>query len=324
MQSRFTTPVSIPAQPFDLSYCDKLLLAGSCFAEEIGQLLLANKFDADVNPFGVLYNPASLEASLRRLMHPEPFALPDLFLHEEMYHSFAHHSRFSSPSPDAALEAMNRQLQISSSRLKETTRLVITWGTAFVYKLKSNGQVVSNCHKLPAGYFTREQLSVEDIASAWQSLLEEIREWNPKLKLILTVSPIRHWKEGAHGNQLSKSALLLAADRLQQACPGLVAYFPAYEIMMDELRDYRFYAGDMLHPSPQAVDYIWERFRQSFFAPDTQTAYDLWQPVRKALEHTPVNPGSEAHRRFITQTLLKAEQLSKKFPFFDISNDWEI
>jgi hypothetical protein len=317
----FRTPVSIPCPAFDVSYGDVMTLLGSCFAEEIGNRLLDTKFAVDVNPFGTLYNPASVAASLRRLMQPRPYTADDLFEYEGMYHSFAHHSRFSSPSAEDALEGMNSRLTTSSEHLKRSTLLLITWGSAFVYRIRLSGQTVSNCHKLPDSFFVRERLSVDEIANEWDDLMDELLKAYPSLRVVFTVSPIRHWKDGAQGNQLSKATLLLAADRLKQHHPDVITYFPAYELMMDELRDYRFYASDMLHPSPTAVDYIWERFRQTFFSPDTQSLFAAWQDVHKALQHRPPHPESEAYQRFIVQTLLKAKHISEKFPYFDISKE---
>ncbi|MDR1980539.1 MAG: GSCFA domain-containing protein [Tannerellaceae bacterium] len=317
----FRTPVSIPKAPFEFSHTDEITLLGSCFVENIGDKLRENKFKVDINPFGVVYNPASIAASLLRLLRPERFSPADLFRHEGAYHSFAHHSRFSSLSEGEALEGMNRGLAESSDRLAKASRLAITFGTAYVYRLKKNGRVVSNCHKLPEKMFDRELLAVEEIVSEWKSLLLSLWEHFPELKVLFTVSPVRHARDGAHGNQLSKSTLLLAIHQLQSLYPERVAYFAAYELMMDDLRDYRFYAGDMLHPSSLAVDYIWQRFGQAFFSPATQTVLREWQEIRKAIDHRPFQPGSEAYRRFIMQTLLKAEQLTGKFPYFSLSNE---
>jgi hypothetical protein len=320
----FNTPVSIPKANFLFSHHDGVVLLGSCFAEEMGRKLLEDKFAVDVNPFGTLYNPSSIAQSLRRLLREDTFDASDLFEHEGVYHSFGHHSRFSSPSPDEALDNINRRLHLSAANLAKASRLILTFGTAYVYRLKSDGQVVANCHKLPENIFTRERLTVDDIVSEWDALLIELRRSNPELKTLFTLSPIRHRKDGAHPNQLSKATLLLAIDELQTRHPEHTAYFPAYEIMMDELRDYRFYADDMLHPSPLAVDYICERFRRSYLSPLSQTLLDEWQAIRKAILHKPFHPGSETFREFILQTLLKAENLYGKFPFFDLSSEIEL
>ena len=250
------TRILLPKARFSFSYEDRVVMMGSCFAENIGRKLEENKFSVDINPFGTLYNPASVAEGLRMLLRPERFTPGDLFQHEGIYHSFTHHSRFSAPSEEECLGHINSRLSESSDFLRKATRLVITLGTAFVYRLKSDGRIVSNCHKLPEKMFDRQRLSTQEIVEDWKPLLLALWEQNPALKILFTVSPIRHWKDGAHENQLSKATLLLATDALQKDYPDRIAYFPAYEILMDELRDYRFYADDMLHPSPLAIDYI--------------------------------------------------------------------
>lgn len=318
------THISFSRPLFTFSYTDKILLLGSCFAENIGARLQENKFAVDINPFGTLYNPASISQALRILMQPERFTGKDLFSHEGLYHSFAHHSRFSAPSETDCLTRINERLEESSACLCEATRLVITLGTSYVYRLKSDGRVVANCHKLPEKMFTREMLSVEEIVSDWKPLLFSLWEQNPKLKLLLTVSPIRHWKDGAHGNQLSKATLLFAGERLRQEFPGQVDYFPAYEIMMDELRDYRFYAEDMIHPSSQAIDYIWNRFVENAISRDSQAIRKEWQEIQKAIDHKPFQPDSATYKQFIVQTLLKLERLKQKMPSFDVSKEIDL
>ena len=218
---------------------------------------------------------------------------------------------------------MNESLFRSAEQLRNASRLILTWGTAYVYRWRNDGRIVANCHKLPDSSFVRERLSVEAIVEEWKTLLPQLWARCPDLKLICTVSPIRHWKDGAHGNQLSKATLLLALDALQAEYPERISYFPAYEILLDELRDYRFYADDMLHPSTLAIDIIAERFAQSYFNPETQQAREAWDKLRKAIAHRPLQPESETYRRFLTQTLLKLEQLKAKMPFFDISKEIE-
>jgi hypothetical protein len=319
----WNTPVSIPEPGFTFSYRDRILFLGSCFAEETGQRLSEDKFTVDINPFGILYNPASIASAVRRLLDPEPFAPADLFEHEGMYHSFAHHSRFSAPSEKEALEKINRQLQRTAGCMANTSRLAVTFGTACAYRLKSSGQVVANCHKLPDKLFERRMLTPGDIANDWDNLLLTLWRQNPGLRILFTVSPIRHWKDGAHLNQISKSTLLLAIHELQARHPERIAYFPAYEIMMDELRDYRFYADDMLHPSPLAVDYIRERFCRAFLTAESQAILKEWTEIRKAIRHKPFRTESNSYRQFIAQTLLKAERFSRKFPYFDLSKELE-
>lgn len=318
------TYIHIPRAPFRFSCTERMLLLGSCFAENIGTRLARNKFNVDINPFGTLYNPASIAAALRRLLHPERFTAGDLLQHEGVYHSFSHHSRFSSTSETECLRNINDRLEASTNEFRKTTYLVVTLGTAYVYRLKSSGEVVANCHKLPEKMFDRSMLTVGKIIAEWKELLLSLWEQNPDLKILFTVSPIRHWKDGAHGNQLSKATLLLAVDELQAAYPERIAYFPAYEIMMDELRDYRFYATDMLHPSELAIDYIWQRFTENFLSDETKGILKEWAEIQKAINHRPFQPESDAYKRFISQTLLKMERINEKFPSFDLTKEMEI
>lgn len=318
------TYIHIPRAPFRFSCTERMLLLGSCFAENIGTRLAGNKFNVDINPFGTLYNPASIAAALRRLLHPERFTADDLLQHEGVYHSFSHHSRFSSTSETECLRNINDRLEASTNEFRKTTYLVVTLGTAYVYRLKSSGEVVANCHKLPEKMFDRSMLTVGKIIAEWKELLLSLWEQNPDLKILFTVSPIRHWKDGAHGNQLSKATLLLAIDELQAAYPERIAYFPAYEIMMDELRDYRFYATDMLHPSELAIDYIWQRFTENFLSDETKGILKEWAEIQKAINHRPFQPESDAYKRFISQTLLKMERINEKFPSFDLTKEMEI
>ncbi|MDR1402741.1 MAG: GSCFA domain-containing protein [Tannerellaceae bacterium] len=321
---KFSTQVTIPEPAFDISYHDKIMLIGSCFAENMGHKLQEAKFTADVNPFGTLYNPLSVALAVKTLLHPAPFSSGDLFEHEGLFHSFAHHSRFSSPAPDESCNRINRQLTASAICLSKATRLLLTFGTAFVYRLKSNGQVVSNCHKLPEKMFCREMASADLIVREWNTALLSLWEQNPDIKILFTVSPIRHWRDGAHTSQLSKATLLLSVDALQKKYPERTGYFPAYEIMMDELRDYRFYADDMLHPSPVAIAYLWECFARRYLTGESQAVIKEWQEIQQALHHKPFYPHSEGYRRFISQTLAKAEQMSRKFPYFDMANEIEL
>lgn len=318
------TSITIPKAPFTFSHGEQTLLLGSCFAENIGKKLEETKFRIDINPFGTLYNPASIAQAIRILLHPEPLTGTDLFKHNDVYNSFLHHSRFSSPSEDECLCRINERLSRSALNIREARRMIVTLGTAYVYKLKTTGQVVANCHKLPEKRFDREMLTVPDIVANWKQLLLSLWEQNPDLKILFTVSPIRHWKDGAHGNQLSKATLLLAIEQLLQEFTGHTAYFPAYEIMMDELRDYRFYADDMLHPSAQAIEYIWQRFSESMFSAEAQSILKEWNELQKAINHKPFQPESEGYKRFISQTLLKMQRLNEKFPSFDITNETEM
>ncbi len=307
--------------PIRLSYAEQITLLGSCFAESIGKKLEEVKFRVDINPFGTLYNPASIADALELLLSPHIFQPEDIFSAGGLFHSFRHHSRFSAPSLEECLTLINGRLERSSLFFHNSQRLLITFGTSWVYRWKESGEIVANCHKLPEKLFLRERLTVEQIVQHWSPLLERMEKEIPDLKILFTVSPIRHWKDGAHGNQLSKATLLLAIDELTRLHPEQTGYFPSYEILMDELRDYRFYAEDMIHPSAQAVDYIWERFVQTALTPEAKKLMDICEEIRKAIAHRPFNPDSEAYQKFILQTLLKIDRLNEKMPFFDFSKE---
>ncbi|MDR3062316.1 MAG: GSCFA domain-containing protein [Dysgonamonadaceae bacterium] len=306
----FRTKVTIPAFDFSINHSDRMMMMGSCFAENMAVSFRDAGFQIDVNPFGTAYNPLSLASGIRDLMSGKKYAISDLFQHQGLYHSFSHHSRFSGISAEICLENINQRIEASSVFLKNTTILIITYGTASVYILKSNGKTVTNCHKLPESYFIRKRLPVENIVDDWKGLIEELKSYNSNLKLLFTVSPIRHWKDGAHENQLSKSSLLLAIDKLTR-CYHFCHYFPSYEILMDELRDYRFYAEDMLHPSSATIEYIWEKFSESFFSVQTQSKIREWRNLHKSLEHKPFNPDSEQYKELIQKT----QQKIKDFRF---------
>lgn len=317
----FYTPITLPKPPFRFSHRDTIALMGSCFVENIGQILEEERFNVDINPFGTLYNPASIAAGLRRLLSGCPYGREELFERDGLFHSFDHHSRFSAASAAECLARVNERFVHAAGRLRQTDRLVITFGSAFVYTLKETGRIVGNCHKLPERAFERRRLEVEEIADDWIALIPELVAASPGIRLLFTVSPIRHWRDGAHENQLSKATLLLAIDRINQVFPERTAYFPAYEIMMDELRDYRFYADDMIHPAPLAVRHIWQRFSGSWLTDESLELLKEWKEIKKALEHKPFHPESEAYRRFINQTMLKIERINQKFPFFDTAKE---
>ncbi len=316
----FRTKVELPVGRWMIRHADRLMLWGSCFAENIGRLLTDNKFSCLVNPYGILYNPMSIARAINELMDGKLYDRSDLRFSDGLWYSLMHHSRFSATDAASCLERINGSLDEARCRLKEAEWLILTFGTARVYEWKETGEIVGNCHKLPDGCFDRRLLDVDEIVSAYAGMLSRLRKMNPKVQILFTVSPIRHAKDGLHGNQLNKSVLLLAIDRLCSRY-DCCHYFPSYEIMMDELRDYRFYADDMLHPSPLAVEYIWECFRSTFFDKQTQEAMQAWNAIRKGLEHVPFDADSESYRRFLSQILLKIGRLKEKFPYLDVQNE---
>lgn len=319
----FTTEVGLPSKVLDINHTTGMMLMGSCFAQNIGERLLRCKFRVDVNPFGILYNPLSVSAALERILDGAPFceSSPLLVQNEGLWHSLLHHGCFSSTDKNALLTAVNGRLSAAHDNVASLDVLVLTLGTAYVYRLADEGVVVGNCHKLPASMFRRSLLCVDEVCDSLGSVLARLFAIRPSCKVLFTVSPIRHLRDGAHDNQVSKATLLLAVEELRRRFPDNTAYFPAYEIMLDELRDYRFYADDMVHPSTLAVEYLWGRFSECFFSPSTREACKEVEDVARALAHRPVNPGSDAHRNFLSKILLKIEAVQRKHPYFDFENE---
>ncbi len=316
----FRTNIAPVPAPFSLSFADRLLVMGSCFAETIGQRLRESGFNTVQNPFGVVYNPSSIVLSIQRLIQAEPFQEADLVEYEQLYHSFNHHGSFSGSNPKETLEHMNAAYWKAVTALKESTCLMLTFGTAWVYTLRETGEVVANCHKFPAAHFNRHRLSVIDIVETFVSLFDTLFASNPALRIVLTVSPIRHQKDGFHANNISKSMLLLATESLVERYEN-VWYYPSYELMMDDLRDYRFYADDMLHPSPLATNYIWEHFSESYFSKQTREMAKQVQQIRKAMEHRPFHPDDSAYRRFAQKNLAAIEGLVLSEPALNLKEE---
>lgn len=323
MNISFTTPVEWPKGVPPFSQNQSMLLMGSCFATEMGARLLRAKFDCDLNPFGVLYNPLSIAEALCDMLDGRLYTADDLFCHEGLWHSWMHHSDFSGSSPDEVVKQINARLTKAHQRMPQLRRVVLTLGSAFVYRLAESGRVVGNCHKMAERLFRRERLGMDEVTQALSSVFERLFRLNPEMKILLTVSPIRHLRDGLHENQLSKSTLLLAADALCRQYPAQVCYLPIYEVMMDELRDYRFYADDLTHPSAMALDYIWNTLIDKCFTDEAKVLVQECEAISKALSHRPLHPESDAYKRFLEQTLLKIERLNGKFPYLDLQNEQE-
>ena len=321
--NRFYTPVEMPPGLPRLSQRDRLLLMGSCFATHIGAKLLEAKFSCDVNPYGVLYNPLSLSAALREALDGKAYGQEDLYEYGGLWHSPMHHGDFSAPTPGEALARINTRLEALRAELGTLDVLMVTWGTAWVYEDAHTGRVAGNCHKRPERCFSRRRLTPDEIAADWTGLVRRLRDANPRLRVLLTVSPVRHLRDGLHANQLSKATLLLAADLLAREMPDAVAYFPAYELLTDELRDYRFYAADMAHPSDVAVDYVWQRFRDACLTDEARRVADECDAVRRDLAHRPFRPDSDGYKRFLEQILLKIDRLNEKYPYLGFEKERE-
>ena len=273
----FRTIVEIPHASYEIMPCEEVLLVGSCFADGIGRKFKENGFPAIVNPFGTMYNPASILHTIERLLCSE--------------------------SSEKPLQAIPRIV-------------FLTLGTNHVYRLKETGEIVDNCEKRPASLFQEEELTVSECTDYLRKAVELLKSHNPDVQTILTVSPIRYRKYGYHESQLSKATLLLATS--ETSMTSHTSYFPAYELLMDELRDYRFYAADMLHPSEQAVDYIWERLNEWCFSREAKSFMEEWHPIRQALSHRPFHPESEEYQRFKVQTQARLKTLQDKYPNFKL------
>ena len=314
------TKITVAAPDFSIDYNSRLMMLGSCFAENMGSKFSYYKFDVDVNPCGIIYNPLSVANVLRLIVEGKQFEKSDLRQVGGKWVSLYHHGAFSSTDPDECLRRINDRLTKATGELRTLDLLVITWGTAWVYRYTRENIVVSNCHKIPSQEFERSRLSVEDIVKEYLVLIGRLREINPGLRILFTVSPIRHWKDGAHGNQLSKATLLLAIDRLREELQH-VYYFPAYEIVLDELRDYRFYADDMLHMSGFTVDYIWERFLYSFISPEVFGLMNQIGRINKGVAHRPFEPQSEEYQRLVKKMLAEIAMISRSYPMIDFSEE---
>ena len=301
---QFRTPVKVLPSGNKIGYQKSVFFLGSCFSENMGTKLAEAKFKVIINPFGIVYNPMSVKTCITRLLSGKPYEKSELFQYNDLCGSFDHHSRFSHPETDVCLQKINDEFNNAAKRLRDADFLFITFGTSYVYSLKSDQRIVSNCHKFPADIFEHTRLSVDEIVKEYKPLLETLFRSNTKLKVVFTVSPIRHWKDGAHENSLSKSILLLAVDKICSQFPDTF-YFPSYEIMMDDLRDYRFYDEDMLHPNKIAISYIWNRFRECFMDHDTLTIMKEVEKVVQASNHKPFNTNTESFITFARQILDK-------------------
>lgn len=306
---KFVTSVDIVPSIKKISYSDKILLLGSCFADNIGTKFGEYYFPTTVNPFGTMYNPASIASALHTAQSPHHVS--PIIHHNGLWHSFSHHGSFSCASKEQLLNACEKSRAQLREALQHATTVIITFGTAWVYEYE--GQVVSNCHKIPANLFVRRRLTVDDIVSIWQPVLASM----PDKHWIFTVSPIRHIKDGLHDNQLSKAVLLQSIEQLSQLSIAHCSYFPSYEIMLDELRDYRFYADDMLHPSSVAVEYIWQRFVDAYMTADTQnemrTLHQLWRDRH----HRFLHPESDEARSFQEKICKRLQDIQQRYPWIE-------
>jgi len=315
----FRTNFLVPPASFSISHHDQVLLLGSCFTEHIGTKLAADKIPTLVNPFGIVYNPVSMARCLERLWAENAyFSKTDLFEHQGLWHSWEHHGHFSKPDAEATLDHLNAAYTKAAQALRQSNRLLLTMGTADVFLLRETEKVVANNHKMPAAHFDSRRLSVDEIVQHLVAVLQKIKTEQPDLQVILTVSPVRHLRAGAIENQRSKATLLLACAEISAQLP-FTYYFPAYELLLDDLRDYRFYAADMIHPNEVAIHYIWQHFSQTFFSAETQDLLVQMDKINAALQHRPFHPESAQHQTFAQAQLRVVEALASKHPNLDFS-----
>ncbi len=313
------TGVQLPAAASAITFDTPVIFLGSCFANEIGYRMAAGKLPVMTNPHGTLFNPFSVADALDRFIEGHLYTEDEIYLHQDRYLSLAHHTAFSSYERDVLIERLNGVSHTASSFIRKASFLFVTFGTSYIYTLRETGAIVANCHKLPSSLFSRRQASWSEIADRWKETLNRLAEMNPSLKVWLTVSPVRHLSDGAHGNQLSKAHLLLAAEELLSH-PSVEGYFPAYEIFMDELRDYRYYAADMIHPSETAIDYIWEKFCSIFISGHTLRLWSEAAKITRATGHR-ITGGKIETVSFANAMLDRIMELNSRAPFLDLAEE---
>ncbi|GLU43735.1 GSCFA domain-containing protein [Allomuricauda sp. NBRC 101325] len=305
----------IPLQPADnpLDYQSKVVLLGSCFVENMGSKLDYFKFQQMQNPFGIVFHPIAIENLVQRAINEEPYLKNEVFEQEGIWRCFDAHSDLRSDNPDDLLQLLNQRLNETKDALGNASHIIMTLGTAWVYEHMVSEKIVANCHKVPQKQFNKKLLSVQEIEDSLSHLIELISSLNPKAQIIFTISPVRHLKDGFIENQQSKAHLVTALHKIIKGRNA--TYFPSFEIMMDELRDYRFYAKDMMHPNELAVDYIWEKFKLVWISEKVYSIMDEVDSVQKGLQHRPFNPDSEAHQKFKTSLETKITYLQQQYPF---------
>lgn len=309
------TAIKIDERRGTITHSDATVLLGSCFSDNIGARMRTAMMNVDVNAFGPIYNPLSIATNLQRAIDGTPLMGDDVFLAGGMWNSFLFHSKMSRSNKLRALEGMNRRIASCHEHLLNARTLIVTLGTAMVYRHRPTGCVVSNCHKLPGHEFARSMASIDDMTDALHRTFNSLLKLNSGINIIITVSPIRHIADGLSQNSLSKAMLRVVANNLVRLMPDKVVYFPSYEIVMDDLRDYRFYAADMVHPSDVAVEYIWQAFQATFFDDRTSQAVARCERVSKRLNHRHITDNAEAIARFDADTRAVVANLIKEYPY---------
>jgi hypothetical protein len=311
----FRTVLSPLNWDFKIDYPSTHFLIGSCFSEHIGKRIELSKFRTCLNPFGILFHPLAISRVMQRLIDGKPYSKEELRFEDERFISFDHHGRFNHSQLDIALEKINTSFERARKELKEADFIYITWGTSIGYTPKEiKDKVVSNCHKIPPYFFTKVHTSSSDIVKSYASLFKKLRVFNSSAKIIISVSPVKHIKDGLIENNRSKARLLEAAHQLCESDDNSY-YFPAFELVQDDLRDYRFYTKDMVHPNEQAVDYIWDYYQNNLWSPECIALNKKITNLQKSFNHRVLHPENEQHRSFVEHTIKKATELEKQFPY---------
>ncbi|MDP3313682.1 GSCFA domain-containing protein [Lutibacter sp.] len=309
----FRTNINLQKEANQIDYSSKLLLIGSCFSENISAKLSYFKFNVKSNPFGILFNPIAIEHLISNASNSKIYTEKDVFQLNERWHCFDAHSDLSSSDKQKLLQNLNHAIASTIKQLQEATHIIITLGTSWVYKLIETNSVVGNCHKVPQKKFLKELLSVDEITASLENMCAFIKNANPAVTIIFTVSPVRHLKDGFVENSQSKAHLLTSIHQIVPLLGVRGLYFPSYEIMMDDLRDYRFYTNDMLHPNETAINYIWEQFQQVWIDEKTTSTMKEVDSIQKGLAHKPFNSNSEQHQEFLTDLQIKITSLKNNF-----------
>ena len=298
-----------------INYNSKLVLLGSCFSKNIGNKLTYFKFQTHQNPFGILFHPKAIENLITNAINKKEYVSKDLIFQDERWHSFDAHSNLSSSNQEILLKKLNSSVQATNKKLKKATHIIITLGTSWVYRSIETDAVVANCHKIPQKKFSKELLSIVEINKSLKTIISLLKSINKDINVLFTVSPIRHLKDGFIENTQSKSHLIAAIHNIVD-CKN-VSYFPSYEIMMDELRDYRFYSEDMIHPNKIAINYIWEKFNETWFEENTGSIMKKIELIQKGMAHKPFDKNSEKHQNFLQNLESKKEKIRTQFPFIN-------
>ncbi len=302
-----------------IRHSDKLMLVGSCFTENIGEKLKHHKFSVLENPHGIIFNPASIARSLHAYMDDKRYTAEELFFQNDCWNSWDHHTRFSDTDPNACLAKINQSQEAAHAFLQKADWLLLTFGSAFVYELQ-DGNIVANCHKVPTDKFNKRLLEITEIKTMLQELIQRLKIFNPQLKIIFTISPVRHLRDGFVENNRSKARLIEAIHETV-AVNEQAFYFPAYELVIDDLRDYRFFAEDMVHPNYAATGYVWEKFISTCIEEESIKLMKQLADIRIAFNHKPFNPQSAAHQKFLASYAAKTAAIKNEHPYIDLEEE---